>query len=140
MPIEIKDVNGGLGCILLAIGVVEKKEYIDAMRKHLTQDTEKFKRYRYNLADWTAVTAGDIPSESIQLVAELCKKAAAVNPNIIVGSVAGQDLSFGLVRMAHIRRDGADWESKAFRNRVEAEAWIEQRVKEKYDIDNLTFG
>ena len=140
MPIEIKDVKGGLGCIFLATGVVKKEEYIDALRNHLTQDTEKFKKYRYSLADWTAVTAADISSESVQLVAELCKKAAAVNPNMIVGSVADQDLFFGLIRMSHIRRDSADWENKAFRNRVEAEAWIKQRVKEKYDIDNLTFG
>lgn len=140
MPIKIKDVKEGLGSIFLGIGVLGKEEYIDAMRKHLTQDREKFQKYRYSLADWTGVTAADISSESIQLVAELCKKAAADNPNIIVGSVAGQDLAFGLTRMAHIRRDSAAWESKAFRNRVEAEAWIKQRVKEKYDIDNLTFG
>ena len=139
MPIEIKDVNNGLGCIISGIGFLGKEEYIKTMRQHLTQDSEKFSTYRYSLADWTALTSAELSSESIQLVAELCHQAAAVNPNMIVGSVADQDLSFGLTRMAHIRRDSTGWESRAFRARTDAEGWIRHRVTAKYGIDNITF-
>ena len=140
MTIEIKDVKDGLGNVILGSGIVKEEEYIDVMKKYLTQDEEKFKKYRYSLADWTAINEAKISSDAVQLIARLCKQAAKVNPNIIVGSVTDQNYIFGLARMAYIMRDDTDWENKAFRNRAEAEAWIKQRVKEKYSIDDLTFS
>jgi hypothetical protein len=33
-----------------------------------------------------------------------------------------------------------DWETMVFRKREDAKAWITQKVKEKYGIDDVTFG
>lgn len=62
MPIEIKDLQGGLGNIIIGFGVVTDKEYVDALKEHLTQDKEKFKRYRYSLCDFTAITKAEVSS------------------------------------------------------------------------------
>lgn len=139
MPIEIKDVKDGLGSVISAAGIIQDQEYIKIFKKYLTQDREKFKKYRYSLADSTAVTEAKISANSVRLISELCIQAAAVNPYIVIGSVTNLDYIYGLTRMSHTLRDDSGWESKAFRNRLDAEAWVKNRVKEKYDIDDLVF-
>ena len=110
------------------------------LKKHLTQDKEKFRKFRYSLSDLTAVSKVEVPTKAIELIAEFCRSAAIVNPKAVVAAVADQDLIYGLARMLEILRDETDWENEVFRNREDAEAWIRERVKEKYGIDNLTFG
>lgn len=41
MAIEIKDIDGGIGNIIIARGVVTGQEYVDTHKKHLTQDKKK---------------------------------------------------------------------------------------------------
>ncbi|MFC1844448.1 hypothetical protein ACFLZ5_06615 [Thermodesulfobacteriota bacterium] len=139
MPILVRDVNGGLGVSILGWGEVTEKEYVDAFTKHLTQDSHKLIKYRYCIADWMTVTKVEIPTVAIKLIARLSKNAATVNPDVIIATVADQDIMYGLSRMAQTLRDDAEWENEVFRNRQEAEAWITARVKQKYGIENPTF-
>jgi hypothetical protein len=140
MPIEIRDLNGGVGVAITGRGVITEKVYVDALTKHLTQDIHKFKQYRYCLTDWTAVSKVEIPTSAIERIAKLSKNVALVNPEAVIATVAGQDIMYGLSRMAQALRDGTDWENEVFRNRQDAEAWLKERVKEKYGIDDPTFG
>ena len=140
MPIKIKDLQGGLGNIIEGFGVLTDKEYVDALKEHLTQDREKFKRYRYSLGDFTAITKAEVSPKSISLIADLCVSAAKANREVIVGIAGAQDLVFGLIRMWDSLGEGTGWESEVFRSRQEAEAWIMERAKEKYGIDDLTFS
>jgi hypothetical protein len=140
MPILIRDLNGGVGVSVTGWGVITEKEYVDALRKNLTQDNHKFKKYRYCLSDWTAVSKVTISTKAIELIAWLSKSAALVNPEVVIATVADQDIMYGLSRMAQTLRDEADWENEVFRNRQDAEVWIKKRVKEKYGIDDPTLG
>jgi len=139
MPIEIKDSDGGLGNIIIGRGIVTEEELVDALKKHLTQDKDKFKQYRYSLSDYTATTKLEVSTQKIKLIAEYGKRAAIGNPEAIVAVVANQDLIYGLTRMWEALLAGTNWETMAFRNREDAEAWIKERVKERYGIDDLTF-
>ena len=67
MPIEANDLNGGLGVSFTARRVVTEDEYVDTLRKHLTQDKHKFEKYRYCIADWTEVSQMDVSTEAIKL-------------------------------------------------------------------------
>ena len=139
MPMEIGDLDGGLGNLIIGRGVVTEEELVDALKGHLTQDKEKFKKYRYSLTDYTATTELDIPTKAVDLIAELSKSASIVNPEAIVAIVAEEDLVYGLSRMYELLLDETGWEIMVFRNREDAKAWIKQRVKEKYGINDLTF-
>ena len=111
------------------------QEYIDALTKQLTQDDQKLKKYRYCLSDWTEVTEVDLSTNAITRIAWLSKKAAEINPDVVVATVANQDLTFGLSRMAHALRGETAWENEVFRNLQDAETWIRERLKIKYGID-----
>jgi hypothetical protein len=82
----------------------------------------------------------EIPTVAIKLIARLNIKAATVNPDVIIATVADQDIMYGLSRMAQTLRDDAAWENEVFRNRQDAEAWIKARVKQKYGIADPAFG
>ena len=69
----------------------------------------------------------------------LSKNALKVNPDIVIASVADQDIMFGLTRMAHAMRDGTDCENEIFQNRQDAEEWIREKVK-KYGIEDQEFS
>jgi hypothetical protein len=139
MPIEIRDLNGGLGIFFAGHGVITEKEYLDVFTKHLKQDDHKLRKYRYSFADWTAVSKAEISTKAVNFIASLCISAAVVNPDIVLASVADQDSMYGLTRMAQTLRDKTNWENEVFRNRQDAEAWIKARLKDKYGIDNPAF-
>ena len=140
MPIEIRDLGGGVGNIIIARGIVTDEELVEVLKKHLTQDKEKLGKYRYSLLDWTAVLKFDVSSKAVDLIAGYCKKSSIFNPEVVVAQVADKDVAFGLARMWEILTDATDWEIMVFRNREDAEAWIKEKVKEKYGIVDLTFG
>lgn len=139
MPVEVKDLHGGVGVSITGRGVVTEKEYVDAFERYLAQDNQKLEKYRYCLADWTAVSKVEISTEAIEYIAWLSKNALTVNPDIVIASVADQDIMFGLTRMAHALRNGTDCENEVFQDRQDAEEWIREKVK-KYGIDDPEFS
>jgi hypothetical protein len=138
MPIEVRDLDEGVGILIVGTGIVTDKEYVDAHKKYLMQDEDKLKKYRYSLSDYTGVTKAATSTEAITLIANLCKRVAKISPEaVVVAVVANQDMIYGLARMSQILMDETGWEHQVFRNREDAESWIKKRVKEKYGIDDL---
>jgi hypothetical protein len=140
MPIEMQDLDGGLGILVTGSGVVTEEEFVVSYKKHLLQDESKFKKYRYHLSDHTAVTKVEVPTKALEVIAKLSKEASKVNPDAVLATVADQDLIYGLTRMFHFLAEETGWEMNVFRLREEAEAWIRKMVKERFNIDDLTMA
>ena len=70
MPIEMRDLNGGLGVYFAGRGVITEKEYVDAFTKNLKQDDQKLRKYRYSFADWTAVSKAEISTKAVNFIAK----------------------------------------------------------------------
>ena len=140
MSIEIRDLNNGLGNIIIGRGIVKEEELFDVLQKHLTQDKDKFKKYKYSLIDFMEATKLEASNQIVEQIAEICQSSSIVNPEAIVAVSANQDFIFGIARMWEILSDGTNWETMVFRNRKEAETCIREKAKKKYGIDGLTFG
>ena len=143
MPIERKDLDGGLGSLIVGQGDISEEEYIDFYSLHFGQDEDKFRKYRYNITDFSAITEKsitEIPSEAVRKMAQLCEGASEINPEGVIAVVAGPDAIYGLSRMWEILVDDTPWETMVFRKIEDAKVWIKEKVKKKYGIDNLTFG
>jgi hypothetical protein len=138
MPLELIDLDGGIGNMVVARGRVTEQEYVDFYTRQLTQDEEEFGKYRYSLSDYTAVSDIEVSAGAVQEIMQLARASAAANPDAIFAIVVGQDVLYGLSRMSEILLDGSGWETWVFRSRVEAEEWIRRRVEEKFGITNLT--
>ena len=146
MPIRIKDGDSGIGNIVESRGRVTDQDLVDSLRQHLTQDKAKFKKYKYMLIDHTELTTVDISDETVESIAGLCAEISRINPDTIVAMVnnapigANIDLINRLSKMSELFIYQSCWESRIFRTKPSAVRWIREKVKEKFDIDNLTFG
>jgi hypothetical protein len=145
MPIEIQECDGGIGNIIESSGMVTDQELIDTLRKHLTQDQEKFKKYKYILFDNTASTKMEITNETVELIAGLWADTSRVNPDPIVAMVtnvtygANIDLLHRISRLHELFIYQSCWETRLFRTTPQAVRWIRAKVKEKFGIANLSF-
>ncbi len=140
MPITITDTDGGLGNIITGGAIISENEFLDTFKAHLTQDGEKFKQYRYSLSDYTNTIKLELSNKSLEIIAEYCQWASMTNPEAIVAFVADQEMVYRLAKIYEILTQHSKWEQQVFTNRKDAEAWIKQRVKEKYAIENLTLA
>lgn len=139
MTVDIRDVDKGFGVHIVATGILADDEYIEAFREHLTQDPQKFKRYRFSLSDYTGVTKIAVSAAAVKGVARWCRTAAVVNPDIIVAVVAEQPLAYGLSRMWQMLSDVGQWEIQVFKSCASAKHWIAERVKQRWQITDITF-
>jgi len=145
MPIEIQDCDGGNGNIIASRGVVTDQMLIDILGKHLMQDNEKIKSYKYILLDHTALAKMDVTNETVESIADLCADTSRANPDPVVAMVtnvsmgAGIDLINRVSRLYALFINRSCWETMVFRTKSEAVRWLRGKVKEKFGIDDLTF-
>ena len=135
MPIEITDIDEGRGVLINASGTLTDDEFLDSFRRHLTQDPDKFKKYRYSLTDYNKVNKLEVSTDAIHCVSDLCRRAAKVNPEPLVAIVCEHDLLYGLARMWQQLMDEGLWETKIFRQDYEARSWLKKRAEEKWQMD-----
>lgn len=146
MPIEIQDCDGGIGNIIAIFGMVTDQELMDAFKVHLTQDKEKFKRYKYILFDNTGLTKMDITDKTVEYIAGIGADASKVNPDIIAAMVANVSIGANIDLVNRVSKIHelfvyrSHWDIMVFRTRMEAVRWIRKKVREKDGVDDLTFG
>ena len=146
MPIEIIDCDDGIGNIIESRGVVTDQKLIDSLKRHLTHDKEKFKKYKYILIDHTALTKMNISNETVEFIAELIADTSRVNPDSIVAMIAyvtyGADIDLlnRISRLHELFIYRSCWESRFFRTKPQAVKWIREKVRDKFGIDGVTFG
>lgn len=145
MPIEIKDSDGGIGNIIAIQGLITDQELIDAFKEHLTQDIEKFKKYKYILFDHTGLTKMDITDETVAFISGIGADASKVNPDLVAAMVANVSIGANIDHISRVSRMHelfiyrSRWKTMIFRTRIEAVRWIKKKVREKYGIDDLAF-
>jgi hypothetical protein len=137
MPIKVSDLDGGLGNLFVAWGRLTEQEYVEVLMRRLTQDEDRFRRYRYSLSDYSAVAGVELPTSAIEQMLPLCRTAASVNPDALVAIVADRDVAYGLSRMWEILMTETGWEIAVFRSRDEAEEWIRREAETRFGIDDL---
>lgn len=88
------------------------KEYVDS--------------FNYSLSDMTDVTRIDIDLDAIKSNAALSEKALELNTDGIMIVVCPTDLEFGLSRLWQTYAEAGTDRIKLFRNRQEADQWLER--------------
>jgi|GEM_PF-615399 len=140
MPIESRDVDGGLGNVWEASGILTAEDLIGRYEHLLSMSEQKQRSYRFNISDFSAVTGTDITTPRLRRAVEHAKAVYTVNPDGVIAILVPQDVLFGLARMWSAFMGEPTWETSAFRDRDEAYGWVRKRVKERWGIENLTFA
>lgn len=146
MPIEIQDLDGGRGSLIVSRGVVSDQELRDFGEIHLTQDTQKFRTYKYIILDHSELAKLDISDATVDGVAGLFADTARANPDAVVAVIAyatygaNLDLLKRIERLHELFIYRSNWETMLFRTRPQAVRWIRERVRDKFGVDGLTFS
>jgi hypothetical protein len=112
----------------VASGPLSGAELLEANRT-VYETEEKTRAIVYIICDYRQVTSVDITAEDIRELAERDKEAARINPNIIMATVVGGDLGFGLSRMWQAYTSENPFVARIFRAMDEAERWVADQVK-----------
>jgi hypothetical protein len=134
MPINIKNLDSGLGVDFTGIGIVKGTDLIEASEKIFSSE-EKIRASKYGLLDFSRVDFFNASSVELKIVTKLDTYAAKINPDIVIALVTEKIRAHGLSQIWKAYMDETEWESKTFSSRDEAILWIKQRVKEKFGID-----
>jgi hypothetical protein len=136
MSIKLKNLDFGLGVVFIGEGVVTGQEIIQANKKILSFE-EKIKISKYCIIDYYEASTYDVSTPEIRIIADQDKEISKYLPDYIVAIVAKRNLEFGVSRMWQtiIELNDLKWDTEIFKDRNDAEKWIKNKVKEKYDID-----
>ena len=136
MPIKLRNLDSGLGVVFIGEGIVTGQEIIRA-NKNLLSFKENIKISKYCIIDYSETSEYNVSTSEIQIIAAQDKEISKYLPDYIVAIVAKRDLEFGVSRMWQTIAQINDlkWDTKVFKDRNNAEKWIINKVKEKYDID-----
>jgi len=140
MSIEIFDLDGGVGNIIIGSDIITDIEFVGKLENHLRQDKRKLQKYRYSIADYTAVKTSNVSRKAIEKVAKLCNFVASdLNSEVVFAAIANRDPIYGQLMMWELLASITNWEYMAFQKKEDAEIWIKERVKERFGIFDLTF-
>ena len=141
MPIKIEYLDNGIGFIFIGEGVITGDDIINS-NKIIFSSKERMRKYKYGLIDYSNITQFNVSNPEIEIIASQDKKASKYIPDGVLAVTAKKDLEFGLTRMWEmiVENSGVQWETMVFRLRQDAEAWIKEKVRINYGIDDLTFG
>ncbi len=140
MPVSVLDVDNGRGNVITISGAASRQELLSALGTHLCQDAGKFGRYRYSLMDLTGATELDADVETVRRIAAWSRDAVDSNPDAVVAVAASTDLAFGLTRMWQLQMGEPVWDMAILPSRSEAEAWIRDKVQDRFEMADPTFA
>lgn len=128
MPVKINFLENGTGVEFIASGIVTGKEIIEANKRIYTP--EHLAGLKYKIIDRTTCTDYLVTTEEIQDIADLDIQAAKVNNGVTVILVSPTPLQYGMTRMWQILTDETRWKSKIFKNRKDADEYINKTFRE----------
>jgi len=126
--IQINLLEDGRGVEVLAEGVVQGREIIDAHKR--IYDERYLKRQRYQIVDKSACTEYAVTAEDIDAIAKLDRKASIVNPDIVIAVIEARGLQFSLTELWQAHLAECRFLTKSFRDRETAVKWISKNAKQ----------
>lgn len=137
MPTTISELDNGLGNIIKGEGHLAAEEYHTAILEHLSKPEEQLAKYLYSIVDFTNVTKFDINMGYIKKIAEESIRVSKINPHVIVAIATHDQILYSIMSMwsSLVRLTG--WNIKIFRNRLSLDAWMHEKIKEKFNISDL---
>jgi len=126
MPVQINFIEDGFGVEFISSGIVTGSQIIQANEKIYTH--EILSRLNYKIVDRTNCTEYNVTTKDIQIIASQDRKAAKINPNIIIALISTTPLQYGMSRMWEAYVDETGFQVEIFKDRGNANKWIRNKL------------
>jgi hypothetical protein len=133
MPSEVHILHGGMGRLWIGTGVIRGKDLI--ARNDEILRSKSYEGVRWLLIDQSAATGLELSAEEVSTIKQQDDRLAAVLPQIVTAVVVPSDVAFGMTRMWEMLTERPGWSVRAFRSRPEAEAWLREEVRRKFNLE-----
>ena len=127
MGVKVEILEDGRGVEVVAEGVVKGQQIIDAHSE--IYDGRYLKRQRFQIVDKSRCTEYNVTADEIEAIAELDKKASLVNPDIKIAVIESQNLQFSLTELWQAHLANSEFQTRSFRDRASAMAWLSEVVE-----------
>jgi len=115
--------DAGTLLVFKGSGVLTGVEIIETTRK-LVESGDAVRRVRRTLVLFDQVTKVDVSADDIRRLIEVDRSLVELIPRTIIAIVAPKDELFGLSRMWEMMVGVPGWETRVFRSRPDADAWL----------------
>lgn len=129
MPIEITYRDDG-GVLLKGRGILSGED-ISKTNLVLYETPEKIKALTYQLCDYSEIERLDMATVWVRRLADEDKRAADVNPGMLIAVVGKTELTYGLLRMWQVYAEPSALKTAVFRNVSDALDWIREALAVK---------
>jgi len=133
VPFDYHSVQGGIGRIWIGRGDILGQELI--VRNDYIFESKIYEGVRWLLIDQTANISIKISSEEVRIIKGQDDRLASVLPELVTAVVVPTNVSFGLTRMWELLTERPGWSVCAFRTRPEAEAWLRDEVRRRFNLE-----
>ena len=139
MPMQIVDLDDGLGVLIKGTGTLTSEEYFNTIYTHLSKPEQVLKKYIYTISDYHEVEHFQINMVNLHKIAMQSIKLAKINKHVLVTIITGNDRLFSLAKMWVALARATSWNIKTFRDRESADNWMKKKLADKHDITKLKF-
>ena len=123
MAIDLKFNDDRTGLEAIASTQVTKSDFMGACSEAFNNTNVVTQKYQ--ILDFSQCTDFELSSDDINSLSQLAINASKINPNVIMAIVAPTDLVFGMSRVYEVYAEESGFKIKVFRNKSEAESWVE---------------
>ena len=123
MAIDLKFNDDRTGVEAIASTQVTKSDFMGACSEAFNNTNVVTQKYQ--ILDFSQCTDFELSSDDINSLSQLAINASKINPNVIMAIVAPTDLVFGMSRVYEVYAEESGFKIKVFRNKSEAESWVE---------------
>ena len=131
--VEVRLTADGIGIVGIGVGVVSGQDLLDATAR-LHEERAHNPNIRYAVMDLSAISQGQIDTESVRLSA----KPADGTPQLTVAIVAPSDVLFGLSRMWEMLAEQTGLATRVVRTRAELITWLQEELAQPVDPFRLS--
>ena len=127
MSINLKFIDDKQGIYVTLEGKVTLEDFKVGASEAYSE--ENIQTQNYQIIDFTNCSSFDLSSSDMQEIARIDKEASEKNPNIKIAIIAPTDVAFGMSRVYEAYTDETGFDTMVFRNSEDAEAWIQEKLK-----------
>lgn len=140
IELSLELVDGGRGIRLKTRGVVPGAVFIGAHMAMAEERQADLSHCRYWFSDHSRLDARLLDSVDASTVARLGERLMVRLPGLAIANLAGDDLTFGMLRMWEGLAEGSTWVSRTFRDRAEIRPWLSEAAGMDVDPDAAPVG
>jgi hypothetical protein len=126
--VDIREIAKGSGLLIVCSGDFDLKELYEA-KINLQDRFPSISSWYFAVVDLSNVAQLNVSAADFDRLVELDRRLSRfTRPGLPVAIIARGELPFGVSRMWQSSTDPTGWDSRVFRDRISAEAWLRDRV------------